>query len=96
MALQLRAFAEQVLFATSLEEKLKFPREEIIDTQPGSTIKTPGQLSRPRQLILRAEDQRVVAPRGSQLIDEKERGKLLHFFCNHELLATELMALVLL
>ncbi len=96
MALQLRAFAEQVLFATSLEEKLKFPREEIIDTQPGSTIKTPGQLPRPRQLILRAEDQRVVAPRGSQLIDEKERGKLLHFFCNHELLATELMALVLL
>lgn len=96
MALQLRAFAEQVLFATTLEDKLNFPREEMIDTQPRSAIKTPGQLSRPKELILRAEDQRVAAPRGSKLIDEKERGRLLHFFCNHELLATELMALVLL
>ena len=96
MAIQLQAFAEQVLFGTSLEEKLSFPREEIVDTQPGEAIKTPARLPRPKHLELRSDDERVAAPSASKLIDEKERGRLLHFFGNHELLATELMALALL
>ena len=96
MAIQLQAFAEQVLFGTSLEEKLSFPREEIIDTRPGEAIKTPARLPRPKHLELRSDEERVAAPGASKLIDEKERGRLLHFFGNHELLATELMALALL
>ncbi len=38
----------------------------------------------------------IVFPGTKNLEQESERGRLLHFFANHELLATELMALVLL
>lgn len=97
MAIQLKAFAEQVLFGKTLEEKLNFPRDEIIDTEPGAPIKTPGELSRPPELVLRDSSSPSNShPKASKLVDEPERGRLLHFFGNHELLATELMALALL
>ncbi len=79
-----------------MEEKLDFPRDEIIDTNPGSPIKTPRILPRPAHLKLREDGVKASHPSQARLVDEKERGKLLHFFGNHELLATELMALVLL
>lgn len=96
MAIQLQEFAKRVLFGATIEEKLDFPREEIIDTLPGEAIKTPRSLTRPKHLSLRERDGRADHPRASALIDERERGRLLHFFGNHELLATELMALALL
>ncbi|MEN8743172.1 MAG: DUF455 family protein [Lentimonas sp.] len=96
MAIQLQEFAKQVLFGTTIEEKLSFPREEIIDTKPGNAIITPRTLTRPKQLALREDGVRANHPSIAKLVDEKERGRLLHFFGNHELLATELMALALL
>ncbi|MDQ8200247.1 DUF455 family protein [Pelagicoccus enzymogenes] len=96
MAIQLEDFAKQVLFGTSMEEKLSFPREEILDTKRSDPIKTPKQLSRPKHLVLREEGVKAGHPAQSKLIDERERGRLLHFFGNHELLATELMALAIL
>jgi len=94
--MQLQEFAKQVLFGTTLDEKLSCPREKIIDTKPGNPIKTPQHLPRPSHLALRSDGKRATHPRSTKLIDERERGRLLHFFGNHELLATELMALVLL
>jgi hypothetical protein len=44
MAIQLQEFAKQVLFGTTMEAKLSFPREAIIDTQPGSAFTTPQTL----------------------------------------------------
>ncbi len=96
MAIQLQEFAKQVLFGTTIEEKLSFPREAIIDTKPGNAIATPRQLSRPAHLAVKEDGVRAKYPSEVKLIDAKERGRLLHFFGNHELLATELMALVLL
>ena len=96
MAIQLQEFARQVLFGTSMEAKLSFPREAIIDTQPGAALRTPRTLARPPHLALRADGVRAKYPSEVKLVDERERGRLLHFFANHELLATELMALVLL
>ncbi len=96
MAIQLEDFAKQVLFGTTLEEKLGFPREEIVDTVRGAAIKTPKTLSRPKHLVLRENGVKASHPSQSKLVDEKERGRLLHFFGNHELLATELMALAIL
>lgn len=94
--MELREFAERVLFATSLEEKLQSP-DVITDEQPGSAIVTPAAPGRPRELIFKATGTaRGEFPGTRHLEQADERGRLLHFFANHELLATELMALVLL
>ncbi len=94
--MELRAFAEQVLFATTLEEKLQRP-VDITDEQPGAPISAPAAPGRPAMLRFKESGGAGVSfPGVRQLGQERERGRLLHFFANHELLATELMALVLL
>jgi uncharacterized ferritin-like protein (DUF455 family) len=94
--MELRDFAEQVLFATSLEEKLRCP-DLITDEHPGSSIQAPESPGRPRELQFKSPRSGPGDfPGSEQLEKEHERGRLLHFFANHELLATELMALVLL
>jgi uncharacterized ferritin-like protein (DUF455 family) len=94
--MELRDFAEQVLFATTLEEKLRCPAD-ITDEQPGTAMATPATPGRPAELRFKATGTaRGEFPGTRHLDQERERGRLLHFFANHELLATELMALVLL
>lgn len=94
--MELREFAERVLFSTSLEEKLQRP-DCITDDRPGSAIVTPTAPGRPRELIFKPTGTaRGEFPGTRHLEQNHERGRLLHFFGNHELLATELMALVLL
>ena len=94
--MELRDFAERVLFATTLEEKLQCPTN-ITDEQPGSPLATPAAPGRPAGLHFKPTGTgRDEFPGTRQLEQERERGRLLHFFANHELLATELMALVLL
>ncbi|MCW5553990.1 MAG: DUF455 family protein [Verrucomicrobiae bacterium] len=94
--MELREFAERVLFATTLEEKLQCP-DVITDERPGEAILSPDAPGRPRQLRFKTHGSaRSDFPGLHRLEQERERGKLLHFFANHELLATELMALVLL
>jgi uncharacterized ferritin-like protein (DUF455 family) len=94
--MELRAFAEQVLFATSLEEKLRTP-DVLTDEQPGRALITPAAPGRPANLVFKPHAAgKSEFPDRHRLEDKNERGKLLHFFGNHELLATELMALVLL
>jgi len=94
--MELRDFAEQVLFATTLEEKLRCPAD-ITDEQPGAPLATPAAPGRPAELRFKLTGTaRGEFPGTRHLEQERERGRLLHFFANHELLATELMALVLL
>jgi uncharacterized ferritin-like protein (DUF455 family) len=94
--MELREFAERVLFATTLEEKLLRPAD-ITDERPGSALVTPAAPGRPKELQFKVTGEaRDSFPGTKNLEQESERGKLLHFFANHELLATELMALVLL
>jgi len=94
--MELREFAEQILFATSLEEKLRAP-DVLTDDHPGTALVTPAAPGRPDHLIFKAHASgKSEFPGLHQLEKQSERGKLLHFFGNHELLATELMALVLL
>lgn len=94
--MELREFAERVLFATTLEEKLQAP-VDITDENPGAPLVTPAAPGRPTNLIFKPHAAGKSEFPGLHRLEEKsERGKLLHFFGNHELLATELMALVLL
>lgn len=95
--MELRSFAEQVLFATSLEEKLRAP-DSILDDRPGAAILAPSAPGRPRELRFKVSGRRQAHefPGCHHLDQARERGRLLHFFANHELLAVELMALVLL
>ena len=94
--MELREFAESVLFATSLEEKLRTPAV-ITDDHPGSPLITPAAPGRPASMQFKPHAAgKSDFPGLHRLEDKAERGKLLHFFGNHELLATELMALVLL
>jgi uncharacterized ferritin-like protein (DUF455 family) len=94
--MELRDLAEQVLFATTLDEKLHSPAV-VTDERPGPALHTPEAPGRPIELRFKPQGSgKAGFPGVHRLEREHERGRLLHFFANHELLATELMALALL
>ncbi len=95
-AMELREFAENILFATRLDEKLCDPGL-ITDEHPGPALATPESPGRPSDLQFKDQAQgKSRFPGVAHLENAAVRGRVLHFFANHELLATELMALVLL
>jgi uncharacterized ferritin-like protein (DUF455 family) len=93
---EMREIAERVLFADTLEEKLRPGAAVASDDAPGPTIALPDTPGRPQELRVRGDGVRVDFPGIHRLDDDRERGVMLHFLANHELLAAELMALVLL
>jgi len=94
--MQIREFAERVLTATTLDEKLAGPDSPLIDDKVGAAIITPNAPGRPESLVMHRDGVRIDRPNPRDLESDHDRGILLHFLANHELLATELMALVLL
>ena len=94
--MQIREAAERLLFAETLEEKLLLAPADANDDAPGPAIVTPEKPGRPRELRIHAKGVRADFPGVHQLDNDRERGVMLHFLANHELLAAELMALVLL
>ena len=94
--MELRQFAEQILFGDTLEAKLQCP-DIITDERPGPPVTAPEMPGRPVELRFKSRHTGKADLPGRDSLDQPgERGRLLHFFANHELLATELMALVLL
>jgi uncharacterized ferritin-like protein (DUF455 family) len=95
--MELAEFARQILFEPTLEAKL-FTPERLNDLRPGRRIDVPPSPARHRSIGFPNPGDRVRAalPSIRDLEQERERGVLLHFFANHELLALELMALALL
>lgn len=94
--MQLREFAESILFADTVEAKLRRPASTVVDEERGPAIAAIDEPGRPTDLRFNRDDTPATLPGAHELEDENQRGVLLHFFCNHELLATELMAYVLL
>lgn len=94
--MEIRAFAESVLYSADLATKLADPGP-VTDAAPGAPVDVPAGPGREDRLALRsAHRPRATFPRASALAKAHKRGEALHFFANHELLALELMALVLL
>ena len=91
--MSLRQWAEQILTGTTMADKLA-PLPRLRDTAPGAAIALPDAPGRPSGLAL--SDARARAPFPGDLSTPRSRGIVLHFFANHELLALELMALMLL
>lgn len=90
-------FAERVVFGNTLEDKLA----SAADVRDFSVVRSPSvdRLPSPgRPVGMSMHDGPGVSrpPDDRELENEQARGRLLHFLANHELLATELMALVLL
>ncbi len=94
--MELREFATRVLLSDSLEEKLAAPAGPLTDDVPGAALVTPEAPGRPLALRMAGRGDRVELPPERELHREEPRAVLLHLFANHELLATELMALAIL
>lgn len=96
-------FARSILFGTRLEDKLA-----ALSAEPGAELPELSSWMRPEALRLEnvpafpgrppglAVAGKAEFPRDRLLESDSSRGRILHFFANHELLAMELMALVLL
>ena len=96
MAENVREVAERILFSSSLEDKLLLGPRGAEDNCCGKAIKAPQFPERPEYLTVGDRGIRADFPGSNRIIDDKERGVMMHFLANHELLAAELMALVLL
>ncbi|MFK7931474.1 MAG: DUF455 family protein [Myxococcota bacterium] len=93
--MQLQEWANTLVFGNTIAQKLLDPgRTE--DAQPGAAIAVPTKPGRPPSLPLRRDENRTRLPSVHALADPLDRAKVLHHFANHELLAIELMALMLL
>lgn len=96
--------AQRVLFAGTLDEKLRLSRrlppghDPELGHKSGDKCRFQGIIpGRPANLRFAANSEtRPALPGRPGLVDDENRGILLHFFANHELLAAELMALALL
>ena len=95
--MHVQEFAERVLLGDTLDEKLVAPGKLTFGA--GTRRLNVGRLEspgRPQGLQMHRGPGASKPPAESELERIEARGRLLHFLANHELLATELMALVLL
>ena len=93
--MEIRAFAEAVLYSADLSLKLGAV-DGLTDEQPGASVAVPTAPGRPVGLELRSDKAVPAAPTPTGIEGERARGLALHSFAHHELQALELMALALL
>lgn len=96
--MELKEFAEIILFGTNITSDKLLEPKCLTDTINYEAIISPRSPSRPKNLQFNETpiNKKIPFPNQQQLDDERQRGYVLHFFANHELLAMEIMALVLL
>lgn len=96
--MELKEFAEIILFGTNITSDKLLNPNILTDDKIYQAIIAPKKPGRPKDLQFNENlcAKKIPFPNRHQLEDEKQRGYVLHFFANHELLAMEIMALVLL
>ena len=93
--MELRDFAEQVLFSDRLDHKLSGIDLPFTDDAPGLATRVPLP-TRPADLQFAARKSAPAMPKAAALKDPTRRAVAHHIMANHELQALEVMAMVLL
>ena len=93
--MELRAFAEQVLYSNDLSRKITRIVDALTDEMPGASVRV-AEPTRPENLKFAARKTAPSMPKAESLKDVKKRAIAHHVMANHELQALEVMAMVLL
>ena len=93
--MELRAFAEQVLYSDELSLKVARITESLTDTAPGAAVRVT-KPTRPSKLQFAERKRAPAMPKAESLKDVRKRAIAHHVMANHELQALEVMAMVLL
>ena len=91
--MEVRAFAEQALLSTSLEDKLRPVTGTFTDESPGEALDV-SEPARPENLQFAERRTAPPMPKPGALRDATKRGIAHHILANHELQALEVMARV--
>jgi uncharacterized ferritin-like protein (DUF455 family) len=83
--MELRQFAERIVFSESLEEKLAPPPVSLSDSAPGAS-RRPSAPGRPAKLVF-APRRTANQPRPAAFGDPRKRALAHHIMANHELQA---------
>ena len=89
--MELRAFAEQVLYSNDLGIKITRITESLIDTAPGEAVRII-QPTRPANLQFAERKKAPSMPKAESLKDVRKRAIAHHVMANHELQALEYVA----
>jgi len=93
--MEIRAFAERILFSDSLNEKLERPDANLTDNIPGEAVFVKEPV-RPANLQFAAPRTAPSMPAPAAFRDHEKLAIAHHIMANHELQAFEVMAFVLL
>lgn len=94
--MEIKEFAEIILFSPSIEDKLT-KVNKFSDNKPSHSLILPKLPARSENIKFESDkNKRNKFPNASDLDQDYYKAVVLHFFANHELLALELMALILL
>jgi uncharacterized ferritin-like protein (DUF455 family) len=93
--MELRQFAERVVLAEKLEDKLAPPPTSLSDVEPGAGLR-PAVPGRPANLLFAPRRTAPAMPRPSAFENPRKRAIAHHIMANHELQALEVMGFVLL
>ena len=93
--MELRAFAERVLYSDDLSRKTTRIAGTLTDEVPGAAVRV-AEPTRPENLQFAARKTAPAMPKAESLKDLRKRAIAHHVMANHELQALEVMAMVLL